>query len=254
ARFLSSLAVERNVSASTQNQALSAVLFLYREVLGQELPWLDDVVHAKRAVRLPVVLTRDEVRSVIRSLRGTTRLMAILLYGAGQRLLEAARLRVKDVDFARKRSSFGRARATRTARRPCRRSLPLISPHISCSSDVNTTAIWRTGRAGSSCHGRWRGSIPTPDASGAGNGSFPPRGSTSIRPLASAAVTIYTSPCCSGRSRRPFSVRALTSAPPATPYDTRSPRTCWRPAGTFGRCRNCSDIGMSRPRRSILTS
>jgi len=101
ARFLSSLAVERNVSASTQNQALSAVLFLYREVLGQELPWLDDVVHAKRAVRLPVVLTRDEVRSVIRSLRGTTRLMAILLYGAGLRLLEAARLRVKDVDFAR---------------------------------------------------------------------------------------------------------------------------------------------------------
>src|SRR5215470_3220388 len=91
----------RQGGVRTQNQALSALLFLYREVLGQELPWLDDVVHAKRAVRLPVVLTRDEVRGVIRSLRGTTRLMAILLYGAGLRLLEAAHLRVKDVDFAR---------------------------------------------------------------------------------------------------------------------------------------------------------
>ena len=100
-RFLTSLAVDGHVAGSTQNQALSALLFLYREVLGQELPWLDNVVRAKRTARLPVVLTRDEVRAVIRQLRGIHRLMAILLYGAGLRLLEAARLRVKDVDFAR---------------------------------------------------------------------------------------------------------------------------------------------------------
>jgi integron integrase len=100
-RFLTSLAVEGHVAGSTQNQALSALLFLYREVLGQELPWLDDIVRAKRTARLPVVLTRDEVRTVIRQLRGVHRLMAILLYGAGLRLLEAARVRVKDVDFAR---------------------------------------------------------------------------------------------------------------------------------------------------------
>jgi site-specific recombinase XerD len=92
---------ERNVAASTQNQALSALLFLYRDVLGQDMPWLDDVVRARRSVRLPVVLTRDEVRAVIRQLRGTPRLMAILLYGSGLRLLECARLRVKDIDFAR---------------------------------------------------------------------------------------------------------------------------------------------------------
>ena len=100
-RFLTSLAVEGHVAGSTQNQALSALLFLYREVLAQELPWLDDIVRAKRTARLPVVLTRDEVRAVIRQLRGVHRLMAILLYGAGLRLLEAARMRVKDVDFAR---------------------------------------------------------------------------------------------------------------------------------------------------------
>jgi integron integrase len=85
---------------STQNQALSALLFLYREVLVVELPWLDDVVRAKRPLHLPVVLTRDEVRAVLQRLDGVPRLMSILLYGAGLRLLECCRLRVKDVDFA----------------------------------------------------------------------------------------------------------------------------------------------------------
>ncbi len=99
-RFLSSLAIDAKVSASTQNQAMSALLFLYREVLDQAVPWLDGIVHAKTPRRLPVVLTRDEVRSVLGRLDGTLRLMATLLYGAGLRLLECARLRVKDVDFA----------------------------------------------------------------------------------------------------------------------------------------------------------
>jgi len=99
-RFLSSLAVEGRVSASTQNQALAALLFLYGPVLGVELPWLDELVRAVRPERLPVVLSRDEVRAVLLVLRGTPRLMAVLLYGAGLRLLECARLRVKDLDFA----------------------------------------------------------------------------------------------------------------------------------------------------------
>jgi integron integrase len=98
--FLTSLAVHDKVAASTQNQALSALLFLYREVLRVELPWLDDVVRAKRPQHLPVVLTRDEVRAVLQRLDGVPRLMALLLYGAGLRLLECCRLRVKDVDFA----------------------------------------------------------------------------------------------------------------------------------------------------------
>src|SRR5207247_7155315 len=98
--FLTSLAVHDKVAASTQNQALSALLFLYREVLGVDLPWLDDVVRAKRPRFLPVVLTREEVRSVLQRLDGVQRLMALLLYGAGLRLLECCRLRVKDVDVA----------------------------------------------------------------------------------------------------------------------------------------------------------
>jgi integron integrase len=98
-RFLSFLAVNGRISASTQNQALAALLFLYGEVLGVDLPWLDDLVRANRPPRLPVVLSRDEVRAVLRRLQGTPRLMAVLLYGAGLRLLECARLRVKDVDF-----------------------------------------------------------------------------------------------------------------------------------------------------------
>jgi integron integrase len=88
------------VSASTQNQALAALLFLHGPVFGVDLPWLDDLVRAARPARLPVVLSRDEVRAVLLALHGTPRLMGVLLYGAGLRLLECARLRVKDVDFA----------------------------------------------------------------------------------------------------------------------------------------------------------
>ncbi len=101
ARFLSHLAVERHVSASTQNQALAALLFLYREVLDQPVGWVDRVVRAKRPKRLPVVLTRDEVRAILRRLEGRRWLMVALLYGAGLRLLECLCLRVKDVDLER---------------------------------------------------------------------------------------------------------------------------------------------------------
>lgn len=99
--FLNSLATLRNVSASTQNQALAALLFLYREVLNIELPWLGDLVCAKSPERLPVVLSREEVRAVLVKMRGVPSLMATLLYGSGLRLLECCRLRVKDVDFDR---------------------------------------------------------------------------------------------------------------------------------------------------------
>jgi integron integrase len=100
--FLSSLAIDDRVSASTQNQALNALLFLYRHVLQDPLPWLQDVVRARRPMHLPVVLTPDEVRVVIDHLNGVSRLVALLLYGSGLRLLEALTLRVKDVDFVRK--------------------------------------------------------------------------------------------------------------------------------------------------------
>ena len=99
--FLTHLAVAGKVAASTQNQAKSALLFLYREVLEIELPWLDKVTQAKAPKRLPVVLTVAETRAVLSHLGGTHALIAGLLYGAGMRLMEAVRLRVKDIDFAR---------------------------------------------------------------------------------------------------------------------------------------------------------
>jgi integron integrase len=99
--FLTYLAVDGKVSASTQNQALSALLFLYKEVLAMDLPWLDNVVRAKRPQRLPVVLTRSEVREVLVRMKGVYGLMANLLYGTGMRLMECVRLRVQDVDFER---------------------------------------------------------------------------------------------------------------------------------------------------------
>lgn len=97
--FLTHLAVDRHVAASTQNQALNAVLFLYKEVLEIELPWMDDVVRVKRPARIPEVLSSPEVARLLAQLDGTYRLMASLLYGSGLRLMEAVRLRVKDVDF-----------------------------------------------------------------------------------------------------------------------------------------------------------
>ena len=99
--FLTHLAVEGHVAAATQNQALSALLFLSKEVLGVDLPWLNDVTRAKRPQRMPVVLTRDEVHAVLDRMAGVYGLMARLLYGTGMRLMECVRLRVKDVDFGR---------------------------------------------------------------------------------------------------------------------------------------------------------
>ena len=101
-RFLTHLAVQGKVSASTQNQAKSALLFLYKEVLGEELPWLDNIETAKRPQRLPVVLTVDEVKAILAEADGTGGLILRLLYGSGMRILECLRLRVKDVNFIKK--------------------------------------------------------------------------------------------------------------------------------------------------------
>lgn len=99
-QFLSALAVERQVSAATQNQALNAVLFLYRHVLDVNPGWIANLVRAKRPQRLPVVLRKHEVKAVLDALEGVPWLMGHLLYGAGLRLMECLRLRVKDIDFS----------------------------------------------------------------------------------------------------------------------------------------------------------
>ncbi len=121
--FLTHLATHGQVAASTQNQALAALLFLYRTVLETDLPWLEDVVRAKRPRRIPVVLSRDEVNRLLAALDGVHWLMAGLLYGSGIRLMECLRLRVKDVDFARNEITIRDGKGGKDRRVPLPRTL-----------------------------------------------------------------------------------------------------------------------------------
>ena len=125
--FLTDLARTANVAASTQNQALSALLFLYKHVLKVEIGWLKDVERAKKPVRVPVVLTRDEVHKIFAHLHGTARLMTGLLYGSGLRLMECVRLRVKDVDFGYSRITVrdGKGAKDRVTMLPVNLAAPL---------------------------------------------------------------------------------------------------------------------------------
>lgn len=117
--FLSELARRYRVAPSTQNQALAALLFLYRDVLAIDLPWMGNMVRAKRAPRLPVVLSRAETSALLNALSGREALMAGLLYGSGLRLMECLHLRVKDVDLARHGITVREGKGARIAKRCC---------------------------------------------------------------------------------------------------------------------------------------
>jgi integron integrase len=153
-RFLSSLATDRRVSASTQNQALSALLFLYVDVLGRRFSWLDKVVRAQRPVRVPVVLSRSEVVAVLASLQGDCWLMASLMYGSGLRLSECVQLRVKDVDLERRELVVrdGKGRKDRVTLAPDSLRKPLAA-HLARVHDQHQRDL----RAG-------RGRVALPDA------------------------------------------------------------------------------------------
>jgi integrase len=195
--FLSSLAVDGRVAASTQNQALSALLFLYREVIAVDVPWLDDVVRAKRPQRLPVVLTREEVRAVLRPLSGVPRLMASLLYGSGLRLLECCRLRIQDVDFATNQIVVrgGKGDKDRVTVLPAAIK-PDLTGHLARVHEQYGCDC-KTAQVGSSCRPRSAASIRTPAGNGCGSGSSRRRGSTVSAPPASFAGTTCTNPCSS---------------------------------------------------------
>jgi integrase len=192
--FLSFLATHNRVAASTQNQALSALLFLYREVLAVELPWLDGLVRAKPPQRLPVVLSREEVRALLGELHGVSLLMALLLYGAGLRLLECCRLRVKDVDFATNQLVIrdGKGRKDRVTMLPAAAKVEL-GRHIERVRDQHRADL-RRGVGWVELPGaRWRVNIRTLDGNGAGNGSSQRPGSTWTGRPASGAAIICTS-------------------------------------------------------------
>jgi len=244
--FLTHLAVHGNVAASTQNQAKSALLFLYREVLGVELPWLDGVQSAKRSQRLPVVLTEEETDALLARMSGTTGLIARLLYGAGLRLLEGARLRVKDLDFARLEILVRDAKGAKD--RVTMLPDPLVEPlraQLGIAKAVHDRDLlegfgevylpYALGRKYPSAGREWMWQYVFPAdqlsqipawVSGGGTTSM---GSTSSAP-------------CGSRCGR----RKSTSPPHRTRCVTRSQRICCRLDTIFARCRSCLVIKTCR--------
>ena len=148
--FLSLLATDGKVAASTQNQALSALLFLYREVLAIDLPWMENVVRAKLPARIPTVLDQSEVQAVLARLEGRDWLMANLLYGSGLRLMECVRLRIKDVDFLRAEITVRDGKGAKDRRtmlpnrlvEPLKRQIELALAQHSEDLSMDLGAVW----------------------------------------------------------------------------------------------------------------
>ncbi len=237
--FLTHLAVEARVAASTQNQALQALLFLYRHVLDIELPWLENVTRASRPKRVPVVLSVAEVRAVLAQLDGTCGLMASLLYGSGLRLMEAHRLRIKDVVIERgeiivRDAKGGRDRITvlpAAVVPPLREHLAKLFVRFEHQRRLSEPGVWLPTAIARK--------YPNTAANGVGNGSFP-RARCARIPIAdgrSAIISMKKS--CSGRFRRRFARRAYCSRRAVTPFATALPHTCSRRGRTSAPCRNC---------------
>jgi integron integrase len=152
--FLTMLATQRRVSSSTHNQALSALLFLYREVLDLQLPWMDGIQRPGYAKRIPSVLTKDEVAGVLALLQGEVGLIAQLLYGTGMRLMEGLRLRIKDVDFERSAIIVREAKGNKDRVVMLPRSLaPALRTQL-----LNARALWESDRQAG------RGGVEVPHA------------------------------------------------------------------------------------------
>jgi Phage integrase, N-terminal SAM-like domain/Phage integrase family len=227
--FLTHLAVEEDVAAATQNQAMSALLFLYKVILERPLEDRIDACRARRPERLPVVLTRAEVRAILDQLDGEKHPMASLQYGSGLRLMECLRLRIKDVDFGQNHLVVhdGKGQKDRVTLLP--RSLA-----------AGTNAMLPTGSAGPTCRTPWPRSIPTPIASWPGHTSSPRQGDRSTPGLASSGGTIWPRPLDRNAFAAPSAAPASSSRPLATHSATASPPTCSKPARTSEPCRDSS--------------
>lgn len=194
--FLSLLAVKGKVAASTQNQALSALLFLYRVVLGIELPWMEGVVRAKRPKRVPTVLSQGEVRCLLAHMEGRPQLLASLLYGTGMRLMECLRLRVKDVDFARSEITIRGGKGAKDRRTVLPKSLvEPLQREIERARTLHTPPTWSQGLDRQRCPMRWRANIRRQHATLVGNTCSRPYSARSIQMMASSGAITSTTPC-----------------------------------------------------------
>lgn len=239
--FLSHLAEVERVGALTQNQAFSALLFLYREVLGRDFPQLSEVVRAKRPQNVPVVLTRSEIKRVLAELRGTHHLMANLLYGAGLRLMECVRLRVKDISFEQRQliitdGKGGKSRVTmlpQAVEEPLGRHLAQVEAQYKIDLRHGGGSVYVPEALARK--------YPNAHRNGAGSMCFRRRVPRSTRVQVQNAVITYQRICCNARSKRRSSAPELTVWRAVTRCATRLPRICWSMAMTSERCRNSWD-------------
>ena len=252
---LTHLAVERRVAASTQNQALAALIYLYDRVLEQRLGIVAGIVRARRPRRLPVILTRSEVREVLSQIEGTSRLVATLLDGSGLRLLECLGLRVKEIEFVRGKIVVwdGKGQQDRVTMLPvaAKGCLSRRRTRWRRTSKPSGGSIAPTSRGGLGwrrCRTRWRGSTRRRIASGGGSGSSRRRRTTWTERRESVTSTTCTRRSSSERSSRRCVGLTSRSARLATPSATRLRRTCSRTATTPGRCKSRSAIRTSRRR------
>lgn len=240
--FLTDLAVGRKVSASTQNQALAALLFLYREVLGIELPWLDDIVRAKKPQRLPVVLTVAEVQRLLARLDGSHGLMARMLYGTGMRLMECVRLRVKDVNFERNEIIVrdGKGGKDRVTMLPASLGEPLRE-HLK-----RVRVLFEQDRAedvpGVYLPDALEKKYPNAGKEWGWFWVFPSRSIAADPRTGIVRATTPTNRRCNAQSRRRCWRRALPSRLLRTPCAIPSPPICCNPATISAPCRSCSAI------------
>ena len=247
ASFLAALASDAGVSASTHNQAMSALLFLYREVLGRGVHAPDRALRIRASPHVPVVLTREEVRRVLEELAGAKRLVASLLYGAGLRLLEALCLRVEDLDLERceiivRSGKGGKDRITMLPES----ARPALRRHIEQVRACHNRDLAAGGGWVELPHAFGQKS-PRPDATGRGNGSSRPRASTPKRPPASATASTSTRPPCSAPSATPSVAAVSRNGHPATPSATPSPPIYSRTATTSAPSRSFSATAASVP-------
>jgi integron integrase len=244
--FLSYLTNERSVSVSTHKQALCALLFLYKQVLEMEFPWLDDLYRPKRLPRLPTVLTEFEISAVLNEMTGVHALMARLLYGTGMRLMECMMLRVKDIDFGRREIiiRFGKGGKDRVT------MLPLALAALLKKQIAHARIAYDEDRAAG------RPGVMLPDAL---ERKYPkmafhwgwlwvfPSDHESTDPRSGVIRRHHLYEQTFQRAIKRASVNAkLTKRVPPTLSGTRLQHTCWSQAMTSGPCRNCSATLMYR--------
>ena len=246
--FLTHLAVEKSVAASTQNQAFSALLFLYQQVLERKLDFIDDVQRVTRPAKLPVVFTSTEARAVLARLKGDYRLMADLLYGSGLRLMECLRLRVKDIDFGYNRITVrdGKGLHERMALLPqqLRRAL---RAHLERVEELHREDVARGGGKVYLPFGLKR-KYPNAERAWIWQYVFP-----AAKPSVDPSRVRYGDIMSQKRIFRTrlswrFALLELKKRQVAIHFDTRLQLICWRTATIFALSRNCSDIRMSRLR------